>query len=248
MPDRHALVIEDQELLRDLLSRSLEGLGYSVEAVRALPAADAALRVSAPDVLVVDGRIRGIDVPTWLGVVRPLLPGVPFVVLTGLGANLNELPPALGPCTSILLPLDGPTIAAAVHRFVQSTETVGGASRTYGFDLDVPESTEMLGAILARVEDLIRLGGGLPIRRRRVFLYVLRVALRLASGRGAVRVRCAFSPSQISCEVGMASGAGSWSLEDPLLQLVRSSLTGLDLSPNGERLSFSLARGVAEAA
>lgn len=248
MPERHALVIEDQELLRDLLSRSLEGLGYSVEAVRALPAADAALRVNAPDVLVLDGRIRGIDVPTWLGVVRPLLPGVPFVVLTGLGANPNELPQALGPCTSILLPLDGPTIAASVHRFVQSIETVGSASRTYGFDLDVPESTEMLGAILARMEALILLGGGLPIRRQRVFLHVLRVALRLARGRGAVRVRCAFSPSQIACEVGMASGAGPWALEDPLLQLVRSSLSGLDLSPNGERLSFSLARGVSAAA
>ena len=152
------------------------------------------------------------------------------------------------PCTSILLPLDGPTVAASVHRFVQSTETVGGAARTYGFDLDVPESTEMLGAILARVEALIRLGGGLPIRRQHVFLHVLRVALRLARGRGAVRVRCAFSPSQISCEVGMASGVGPWSLEDPLIQLVRSSLAGLDLSPNGERLSFSLVRGIAEAA
>lgn len=248
MPKRHALVIEDQELLRDLLSRSLEGLGYSVEAVRALPAADAALRLNAPDVLVLDGRIRGIDVPTWLGGMRPLLPDVPFVVLTGLGANLNDLPQALGPCTAIVLPLDGPAIAAAVHRFVESTETVGGASRTYGFDLDVPESTEMLGAIVARVEALICLGGGLPIQRQRVFLHVLRVALRLARGGGAMRVRCAFSPSLISCEVGMASGAGPWSLEDPLLQLVRRSLTGLDLSPNGERLSFSLARGVAEAA
>jgi len=197
---------------------------------------------------VVDGRIRAVDVQTWLGTVRPLLPGVPFVVLTGLGANLNDLPQSLGPCISILLPLDGPTVAASVHRFVQSTETVDGAARTYGFDLDVPESTEMLGAILGRVEELIRLGGGLPIRRQRVFLHVLRVALRLARGRGAVRVRCAFSPSQISCEVGMASGAGPWSLEDPLIQLVRSSLAALDLSPNGERLSFSLARGVAEAA
>lgn len=248
MPDRHALVIEDQELLRDLLSRSLESLGYSVEAVRALPAADTAVRVNAPDVLVVDARMRGIDVPTWLATVRPLLPGVPLVVLTGLGANLNELPPSLGPCTSILLPLDGQTVAASVHRFVQSTESVSGASRTYGFDLDVPDTGDLLGPILARVEGLIRLGGGLPLRRQRALLHVLRIALRQARGRGAVRVRCAFSPSQISCEVGMVVGAGPWSLEDPLLQLVRGSLAGLELSPNGERLSFALGRGATEAA
>ena len=248
MPERHALVIEDQEILRDMLSRSLEPLGYSVEAVRTLPAGDAALRVNAPDVLVLDGRIRGVDVPTWLGGVRPLLPGVPFVVLTGLGANLHELPHALGPCTSILLPLDGPTIAAAVHRFVQSTESTSGASRTFGFDLDVPESTDALGAILARVEALIRLGGGISIPRQRVFLHALRVALRSARGCGAVRVRCAFSPSLISCEVGVGAGAEPWSLEDPLLQLVRSSLAALDLSSDGQRLSFSLARDAAEAA
>ena len=116
MPERHALVIEDQEILRDMLSRSLEPLGYSVEAVRTLPAGDAALRVNAPDVLVLDGRIRGVDVPTWLGGVRPLLPGVPFVVLTGLGANLHELPHALGPCTSIL-PLVG-SIILLISRIV----------------------------------------------------------------------------------------------------------------------------------
>jgi len=248
MLERHALVIEDQELLRGLLTKSLEQHGFSVAAVRSPQEALAALESRGPDVLVLDGRIRGIDALAWLAHVRPLLPGVPFMVLTGLGSRMGELPHALAPCTSVMLPLDGPAFAAVVNRCLAEAEAHGGASLAHGFDLELHDAIAEFGRVLTSVETLTRLGGGVPAIQTRIFTHVLRSALRRARGRGPVRVRCALSGSRMSCEVGIAQGDSPWSVEDSEFALVRKSLAALELSPDGNRLSFALVRGSAEAA
>jgi CheY-like chemotaxis protein len=248
MADRHALVVQDQELLRDLLAHSLEKLGFSVHSVRTPEEAAAALAETDPDVLVMDARVPNFDAVAWLAGQRSAAPAVPFVVLTGLGSRLGVLPHTLAPCAAVVLPLDGDAFAAAVERCLREADSLGGASVAFGFDLEVPEAGGSLPRVLAHVRTLQRLGGALATPNARAYAHTLRCALDAAREHGAVRVRCSFGTSRMSCEVGVLAGAGPWSLEDARWQLLRDRLDSFELSPDGKRLTFAVSRHLAAAA
>lgn len=242
MLERHAVLLEDQPLLRDLLKRHLEQLDFSVSAVETIEEARAALESSGTDLLVVESRANDIDMLSWLESVRLLAPGIPFVVLSGLGARTGPLPHSLAPCTSVKLPVDADQFAEAIRRSLREADDLGGASVAFGFDLEVATTVPALGSVLARSAALQSLVGGLPTRAQHAFAHALRTALRRAREAGPVRVRCALGTSRLSCEVGVTREAAPWSLEDPQFLLVRSVLTSFELSPDGRRLTFAVSR------
>ena len=248
MSSSHALVLQDQPLLLDLITQSLGDSGFTVDGVTTPEEAATALATQRHDLLVVDGRVRGLDLIGCLLELRSSSPGVPFVVLTGLGTRLAALPHTLAPCATIALPLDREAFTAAITRCLNEADALAGASVAFGFDLETRDATEATARVVAHVRSLNTLAGGLPAGSMNAFLHTLRSAMRAASQRGTVRVRCSFGTSVLSCEVGMSEGGAAWSVDDSGYALVRDSLAKLECSPDGRRLSFAVTREARQAA
>lgn len=100
------LVVDDDDLQRDVLADVLGRAGYAVEVAADGIAALAAVRASAPDVLVLDLLLPGLDGASVLAELRrdPALARVPVVVTTGI--QTSHVRRLLGADATLFKPLD----------------------------------------------------------------------------------------------------------------------------------------------
>jgi CheY-like chemotaxis protein len=86
----HILVVDDEELVRNLLGTVLRRLGHSVAFASSGEEAVAAFRLEQPHVAILDLRLPGMDGIAVLEQVRSTNTDVPIIFLTGLGAEEDE--------------------------------------------------------------------------------------------------------------------------------------------------------------
>ena len=107
MPDpARVLVVDDDDLQRDVLADVLARAGYAVEVAADGIAALAAVRASAPDVLVLDLLLPGLDGASVLAELRrdPALARVPVVVTIGI--QTSHVRRLLGADATLFKPFD----------------------------------------------------------------------------------------------------------------------------------------------
>ena len=131
------LVVEDDDVFRNVLVRALEGRGYDVRGVGDAKSAIALARADSPEMAVVDLRLNddsGLDVVREL---KAIDASTTIVVLTGYGSIATALESVrLGAAHYLTKPTDPDRILAAFER--------GLAARPRDLPLDTPS--------LARVE------------------------------------------------------------------------------------------------
>jgi CheY-like chemotaxis protein len=89
---RRVLVVEDEELVREMLVASLKDAGFSVLAAATGTEALALLGAGEPlDAMVSDLSMRGMDGLAQIREVHVLRPGLPAVLLTGYAGNAAHL-------------------------------------------------------------------------------------------------------------------------------------------------------------
>jgi DNA-binding response OmpR family regulator len=120
---RHILIAEDHAELRDVLSDYLRAEGYVVgEAANGASALDAA-RIEAPDVLVLDLNMPGVDgaqlLREWSA--SSLFSGVP-VLLVSASPELFEIAQRFGVKATLTKPFDMDEFGAVVHALVHHPE------------------------------------------------------------------------------------------------------------------------------
>ncbi|HEX9308564.1 MAG TPA: response regulator [Anaeromyxobacter sp.] len=118
------LVVDDNDLQRDVVSDALASAGYDVEGASSGAAALDAARARPPDVMVLDLMLPDTDGATVLARVRadPALAGVRVIIATGVrAASVRRLPGVdavlfkpfgMGELLSALAPLAAPVAPA----------------------------------------------------------------------------------------------------------------------------------------
>jgi response regulator RpfG family c-di-GMP phosphodiesterase len=88
---RHILIVDDEELFREICREMLEERGYRVSLAADAPAALALLKREAVDLLVADITLPGMDGLALIEKVHELHPGLPAIVITGFLNETNML-------------------------------------------------------------------------------------------------------------------------------------------------------------
>ena len=116
------LLIDDEEEIRKLLTRCLEGQGYAVAAAAHGEAARQLLGDFTPDLIICDLQLADSDGLTIIAELRGLLPQVQVMLLTGVNFNPAEVDVTFGGLVSTYLPKPArlTVIAAAVSRLIGS--------------------------------------------------------------------------------------------------------------------------------
>ena len=90
------LVVDDEESMRYFLDKALRREGYDVVAARDGPEAIEAAQRRAPDLVLADVRMPGMDGVALLRALRALHPRVPFVLMTAYGTVDDALSEIVG--------------------------------------------------------------------------------------------------------------------------------------------------------
>jgi PAS domain S-box-containing protein len=97
----HILVVDDDEDVREFLADALVSLGHRVETVAGAEPALATLAAAAPDLLLVDFAMPGMNGADLARRARSRHPDLPIVFVTGF-AETDQLEDALGPGAPVL--------------------------------------------------------------------------------------------------------------------------------------------------
>lgn len=89
-PDTHVLVVDDDQRLRQLLTRYLSDNGYIVTAARDVPEARQLMALFAFDILIVDVMMPGVDGRSFTAEIRRTS-GVPILMLTAMGDSDDRI-------------------------------------------------------------------------------------------------------------------------------------------------------------
>lgn len=255
MPGRFALVVDDEDALRESLRRAVEECG--LESDTAASGQEALERISrrVPDLVVTDLRMRGMDGLQLLERARPLAPETPFIMVSGHATYDTALRAGrLGPVEFLVEPFDAEALRAAVRRALELRLCgVGlpGVTGTLAFELDLPSDPALRAPLFTLVEDCLRdLGGGLDVEAHASLRFAVQETLMNAMKHGhhqergrAVHFRCAISPREIECQVedegaGYVPGAGIHS-GGRGLALVRSLMQRVEVDRGGRRITFA---------
>jgi CheY-like chemotaxis protein len=95
------LLIDDDDDLRSVVSSALETLGYHVVAAADGPSGLDAMRAGAPDVLVLDFAMPGMNGAEVAKQARELYPGLPIVLASGY-ADTDAIERAIGKNAQLL--------------------------------------------------------------------------------------------------------------------------------------------------
>lgn len=88
---RHILIVDDEELFREICHEMLEERGYRVSLAADAPVALAILKREPVDLLVADITLPGMDGLALIEKVHELHPGLPAIVITGFLTEKNML-------------------------------------------------------------------------------------------------------------------------------------------------------------
>jgi len=83
----HIAVLDDDDLVRDLMTEVLEGRGYSVSGYADLASARSGLADASPDLIVVDRGLPDGDGLELVGQLHRLTPGLPVLIVSGRGSE-----------------------------------------------------------------------------------------------------------------------------------------------------------------
>jgi two-component system, cell cycle response regulator DivK len=121
------LVVDDNPLMQQVISRFLMSQGYSVAVARNGEDALALARAETPQLLLIDMRLPDQDGPDLLVALRrePGLHGRPAIAVSGLGEDDRERTVEAGFDGFLAKPLDLDELLAAVQRYVPQGAGVG---------------------------------------------------------------------------------------------------------------------------
>ncbi|MDB6036256.1 MAG: response regulator GlrR [Verrucomicrobiales bacterium] len=133
------LIVDDEEELRKLFSGFFEKRGYRVSTAESLEVAEAKLAEEAFDLILQDVMLGDGDGIEFLQRIKLLQPGVPVIILTGLGYDEPVLHEATengaAGYMSKLLPLD--QVLMEVHRVLKAN--AAGSSQDTAAKLEIAE-------------------------------------------------------------------------------------------------------------
>src|SRR6476660_402412 len=113
------LVDDDPDLLR-LLSIRLQGAGYAVSAVESAEAALSQVAVSAPDVVITDLRMGGMDGMALFESLQKKHPALPVIILTAHGTIPDAVAATQRGVSGYLTkPFDGKALVDQVEKALQ---------------------------------------------------------------------------------------------------------------------------------
>ena len=170
--DRRVLVVDDEPMVREVVTRYLEHDGFLVTAVEDGRAALKAVKTSAPDLIVLDimlPEIDGLDVLTQLR----LSGDIPIILLTARTSEADRiLGLELGADDYVLKPFSPRELTARVRSVLRRSARVPGGKRLEFEGLEInPATREVkvdgeLAELTAREFDLLAFLAGSP---RQVF-------------------------------------------------------------------------------
>ena len=115
-----ALVVDDEEMLKELVSMGLKMIGWEVQSAGDGPSALAIARDWRPDVLVLDIMMPGFDGLELLSRVRKFYPEVPCLFLTAKDSVDNRIEGlAAGADDYVTKPFSMEEVMIRLHRLVQ---------------------------------------------------------------------------------------------------------------------------------
>jgi excisionase family DNA binding protein len=111
------LVVDDEESIRELLSKTLELAEYDVETVAESRTALERLRLGAYDLLIADLRMPGMDGLALIREARRLHPALRVIIITGYSTEASAIEAVnLGVVGYLVKPFRIPQVLAAVAR------------------------------------------------------------------------------------------------------------------------------------
>ncbi len=118
---RRVLVVDDEEAIRDLLSKMLELADYEVESAPDGPGALDHLKRDGYDLMFVDLKMPGMDGLALIRQARALKATLPIIVVTGYSSEASAIEALnLGISAYITKPLSVPQLLEAASRAVAS--------------------------------------------------------------------------------------------------------------------------------
>ena len=118
---RRVLVVDDEEAIRDLLSKMLELADYEVESAADGPGALDQLKRDAYDLMFVDLKMPGMDGLALIRQARAMKPTLPVIVITGYSSEASAIEALnLGVSAYITKPFRVPQLLEAASRAVAS--------------------------------------------------------------------------------------------------------------------------------
>jgi excisionase family DNA binding protein len=111
------LVVDDEESIRELLTKTLALGEYDVEAVSEARAALDRLRLGTYDLLVADLKMPGMDGLALIREARRLQPALPVIIITGYSTESSAIEAVnLGVVGYLVKPFRVPQVLSAVSR------------------------------------------------------------------------------------------------------------------------------------
>lgn len=117
---RHILIVDDEAVIRDLLTEVLTLAGYRVSQAATVAAAKKLLAAERPDLIVTDLQLEQSDGLVLLAEIRLKHPDLPTLLLTGVLFDEETVEARLRDKVSAYLPKTSPlkTIVAEVARLL----------------------------------------------------------------------------------------------------------------------------------
>jgi CheY-like chemotaxis protein len=118
------LLVDDNHLMQQVISRFLTSQGYSVTAVETGEEALAAVRREPCKLLVIDMRLPDQDGPEVLSALRrePGLGACPAIAVSGLGEEDRQRTEEAGFDSFLVKPIDLDELLATVRRYIDTVE------------------------------------------------------------------------------------------------------------------------------
>ncbi len=114
---RRVLIVDDEESIRELLTRALELAEYQVEAAADARAAIDRLRLGGYDLLIADLRMPGMDGLALIREARRLHPSLAVIIITGYSSEATAIQAVnLGVVGYLVKPFRIPQVLSAVAR------------------------------------------------------------------------------------------------------------------------------------
>jgi DNA-binding NtrC family response regulator len=82
--NKHILIIDDEEVIRDLLARCLANRSYRITAVATAAEAIRVVEREAPDLVISDLQLEDADGLEMIAEIKRIVPAVPVILLTGV--------------------------------------------------------------------------------------------------------------------------------------------------------------------